>query len=354
MTMHVLCKNCWIKHDAATLLCRCKQCEANTKIERPVPLESKSGNGPFPRARPLVCTGHEFPEPLDIYCRECGKEVSPRALVNERGVVAFVGDRKSGKTSLLWVLSEKLRQENPAGIYIRQPLGDSDEQMAEAVRSILTSGLIEATPYGDADARNYAWEVILPSGDMAVIAFHDAAGELWSGLAKLPRLTHKRFYRYLDLAGSIVFTIDGERISEAIAATKRGGVSDPTGARAAQLHELAIVDAIGRRIRARGVKMPIAAVVTKADMVWGDDRWALFRNDGEEDGEIDTTVRKLLRAAGRQTLLDSIVQNFDPVRFFAVSAFGGAPQQPLRIEDVRPTRVEEPLLALLQSSVPRS
>jgi len=354
MTMHVLCKDCWIKHDPTTLLCRCKQCEANTKIDRPVPLESKSGNSPFPRSQPLVCTGHNVPEPLDIYCNECGKEVSPRALVNERGVVAFVGDRKSGKTSLLWVLSEKLRQENQAGIYIRQPLGDSDKQMAGAVQGILTSGIINATPWGDADARNYAWEVILPSGEMTVIAFHDASGELWSKLPELPRLAHKRFYRYLDLAGSIVLTIDGERLSEAIAATERRGVSDPAGARAAQLHELTIVDALGRRLRARGVRLPIAAVVTKADMVWDDERWSLFREDGEEDGDIDAAVRRLLRAAGRKTLLDSIDLYFNPVRFFAVSAFGGVPKQPLRIEDVHPTRVEEPLLALLQNSLPRS
>lgn len=352
MTMHVLCKDCWLKHDASTLLATCKECIRNTKIERPDPLIEKGGAGPFPRSSPLVCKLHPG-EPLDIYCKECRKGVSTRALIGERGVIAVVGGRKSGKTSLLWVLSERLRQENAAEVYIRQSIGDSDDQMRKAVSGIFTSGSMPATESTDAVERNYAWELALPAGETTVIAFHDAAGELWSILATLPRTTHDRFYRYLDLAGSIIFTIDGERLRDSIATTLLGGVADPE-ARAAQLHEIAIVDAIGRRIRARGKTIPVAAVVTKADTVWGDERWSLFRSDSRRDDDIDSEVRALLRAAGRKTLLDTIDQTFKPVRFFAVSAFGSAPRQPLRIEDVRPARVEQPLLALLGHRAPRN
>jgi hypothetical protein len=153
MTLRVLCKDCWLDHDASTLLARCKQCEANTRISRLDPLEAKGGAGPFPRPGPLVCRLHPT-EPLDVYCGTCREEVSPRALIGEKSVVAFVGDRQSGKTSLLWVLSERLRQVNPAGVYIRQALGDSDEQMGAAVRSIFTRGQVSATPATDAEVRN--------------------------------------------------------------------------------------------------------------------------------------------------------------------------------------------------------
>jgi len=50
MTMRFLCKDCWIAHEAATLLARCKRCEANTRIERLEPVASKSAN---PSAVPL-------------------------------------------------------------------------------------------------------------------------------------------------------------------------------------------------------------------------------------------------------------------------------------------------------------
>jgi|GEM_PF-1732065 len=346
--LRVLCKDCWLAHEAATLLARCKECEANTQISRLDPLESKGGAGPFPRSGPLVCRHHPS-EPLDIYCGTCRAELSPRALIGEKGVVALVGDTYSGKTSLLWVLSERLRQMNPAGAYIRQSIGDSDEQMANAVQSIFSRGRMTATPATDADVRNYAWELVLPSGGSHVIAFHDAAGEIWNELAKLSRTSYDGFYRYLDLAGSFLFAVDGERLRESIDALARGGISTPQE-RAAQVHEISIIDAIARRMRAANRAMPLAVVVTKADILWDDDPWTAFRPGSGASGDaIDATVRDLLRTAGRQSLMNAIEDSFAPVRYFAISAFGSVAQEPLRIEDLRPARVEEPLLALLET-----
>lgn len=351
MTMWVLCKDCWLRHDASTLLATCKQCVANTKIERPEPLVTIGGAGPFPRSGPLVCKKHPT-EPLDIYCRECRGALSPRSLIGSEGVVALAGDTLSGKTSLLWVISERLRQASASGVYIRAAIGNSDQEMKRAVRSTFSRGQIAPTQPHDADIRNYAWEIVLPSSASTVIAFHDAAGELWSGLATLPRTSYEMFYRYLDLAGSMVFAIDGERLMESIETAANGGVSTPE-AREAQTHELAIVDAIARRVRARGVRMPLAAVVTKADRLWQQPAWSLFHpGNGATSEEIHAAVRDLLLAAGRKTLMDAIDDAFSPVHYCAVSAFGHAVVPPLRIEALRPARVEEPLLALLDGRVP--
>ncbi len=202
--------------------------------------------------------------------------------------------------------------------------------------------------------RNYAWELATGERSTTVIAFHDAAGEVWNELAGLSRNSYERFYRYLELVGSVMFAIDGEQVAEALDAEERRGVASPAS-RSAQVHELAIVDTVVRRIRARGDRVPAAAVITKADMLWDRPEWAAFREDsGADAGTIGRTVRELLLKAGRPALVRALEETFTPVRYFAISAFGAAPSDPLRIEDLRPARVLEPLLALLGNVVVRT
>lgn len=339
----ILCKDCWIGHQPATLLARCKRCEANTQIQRLDPLPSKASNGGA-FSSPLICRLHAG-EPLDLYCGSCRREVSPRSRIADGGVLAILGDTEAGKTSLLWILSERLRQPNASGVTIRAGLGDSEEQMLRAVREISDHGRLSATPATDADVRNYAWEVSSAGGETTVLAFHDAAGEVWNDLARLSRTSYDRFYRYLDLVGSVIFAVDGVRVAEAVETYARNGVASPE-LRRAQTNELAIIDAVARRVRARKQRIPAAVVITKADVLWND-HVALQPGSGADGETIDRTVRELLLAAGRQQLVQTLGETFDPLRFFAVSAFGRTPQEPLRIEELAPARVEEPFVALL-------
>lgn len=350
MNMRFLCKDCWLAHEAPALLARCKRCEANTRIQRLEPLPAKSGNG---TARgPLVCKLHPA-EPLDVFCGACERPVPPRTVVGDRSVVALVGDTASGKTSFLWVLSELLRRPTEAGVYIRQALGDSDEQMTNAARDLFERGRFSATPFTDADVRNYAWELATGERATTVVAFHDAAGEVWNDLSGLSRTAYDRFYRYLDLAGSVMFAIDGAHVAAALDAEERRGIAPPQ-ARTAQVHEIAIVDAVARRIRARGQRVPVVAVITKADMLWDRPECAVFRDDSGADAEaIGRAVRELLIKAGRPALVRALEETFSPVRYFAISAFGQVMSEPLRIEDLRPVRVADPLLALLGPAVTR-
>ena len=351
MTVRFLCKDCWVAHEPATLLARCKRCEANTRIERLEPLATKQGQS-GPRG-PLVCRIHPA-EPLDVYCGSCERAVPPRTVVGDRSVIALLGDTAAGKTSYLWVLSEQLRRATPDGIFIRQALGDSDEQMARAAHDLFDRGRMAATPPTDADVRNYAWELALGERGTTVIAFHDAAGEVWNELAGLSRTSYDRFYRYLDLVGSVIFAIDGAHVAAAIDAEERRGIAPPQ-ARTAQTHELAIVDAVSRRIRARGERVPVAAVLTKADVLWDRPQYAVFRDDSGADEEtIGRSVRELLLKAGRPALVRALEETFSPVRYFAISAFGHGIREPLQIEDLRPARVAEPLLALLGRAALRS
>lgn len=343
--MKFLCKECWLAHEPSTLLAACKECDARTQIRRLDPLRTKVAASPD-ASGDLLCRLHPT-EPLDVFCGECRRDVPPRAILGEQSVVALVGDTASGKTSLLWVLTERLRQPAVA-VRIRQSIGDSDVQLARAMRDIVEHGGPRPTPMTDADVRNYAWELMARDGRGSwVIAFHDAAGELWQQLGHLSRDEYDRFYRYLKLVGSIILAIDGDRVLEGIDTRARGDVASPAML-AAEAHEITIVDELARRIRARGQPIPVAVTVTKADMLWERPEWSMFRRDsGVTADEIDRGVRELLRQSGRDALLDALTGSFAPLQFFAVSAFGRAPDAPLRIADLQPSRVEEPLLAVL-------
>lgn len=340
--MSFLCKDCWVAHDASTLLARCKVCEANARIKRLDPLPSRAVEGGEFR-----CRLHPG-EPLDLFCGRCRRQVSSRAVLDDRSIIAVIGDTGAGKTSLLWVLSERLRSAADLPVKIRQPLGDSDEQLAATVQELLDHGRLRVTPDTDAVVRNYAWELVTTNEWPArsfIVAFHDAAGEVWREFETLSRDDYQRLYRYLDLIGSVIFLIDGEHLAERL----RG---DSTRARAAEINEIAIIDALGPRLKAR--RMPVAIAVSKADTLWDLPEYAAFKEDsGATQDDVDEAVRKLLANCGRRAFASAVAEVFDPVHYFAFSALGRplVPGEPLAIESIRPARVHEPLLALIGMEV---
>ncbi|HEX2123544.1 MAG TPA: hypothetical protein VHL59_18085, partial [Thermoanaerobaculia bacterium] len=296
--MRFLCKECWLAHEPPALLARCRECDARTQIRRLDPLQRKAA-GPAGDGGELVCRLHPQ-ETLEIFCGECRREVPPRAVVGPQSVVALIGDTASGKTSLLWALTERLRR-GGAEVLIRQAIGDSDEQLVAAMREIVEHGGPRPTAKTDADVRNYAWELMTKDGarDGLVIAFHDAAGEVWRDLGRLSRDDYELLPRYLALVGSIILTIDGDRVAEALDTRANGGSASPE-LLAAEAHEITIVDQLARRMRARGYAIPVAVTNTKADLLWNREEWSLFGRDSKATAEeIDRAVRELLTRCGR-------------------------------------------------------
>ena len=346
--MTFLCKDCWVAQDMATLLARCKICDANSGITRLDPasqIAATARKASDDRAE-LVCAIHPS-EPLDLFCGTCKQPLSSRALLGDRSVVAILGDVGAGKTSLLWVLRERLRS-NGLPIKIRQPLGNTDQQLDDAIRDLFTTGRAGATAVTDAVVRNYAWELVTTTRprQSALMAFHDAGGETWRKLEQLPRDTNPRFYRYLDLVRGVIFLIDGQRLVEALDGTERRRPK----ADAVAEQELAILDAIDRRVTARGREMPVAVTISKADVLWGDERWSAFHPEsGASPETIAETVQKLLTASGRGEMLDGFESTFSAVRYFALSAFGREVPfgERLSADDIGPVRVEEPLLSFI-------
>lgn len=344
--MKFLCKECWLAHEPPTLLALCRECDARTQIRRLDPLQGKAA-GSVGDGGELVCRLHPQ-ETLEIFCGECRRDVPPRAVIGPQSVVALIGDTASGKTSLLWALTERLRH-GGAEILIRQPIGDSDAQLAGAMQEIVEHGGPRPTAKTDADVRNYAWELMTKDGarDGFVIAFHDAAGEVWRDLGHLSRDDFELLPRYLALVGSIILTIDGDRVAEALDTRANGGNASAE-LLAAEAHEITIVDQLARRMRARGYAIPVAVTLTKADLLWDREEWSLFRRDSKATAEeIDRAVRELLVRSGRHALVGALAKAFAPLQFFAVSAFGRVPEMPLILSELAPSRVEEPLLVVL-------
>jgi hypothetical protein len=142
-----------------------------------------------------------------------------------------------------------------------------------------------------------------------------------------------------------MFTIDGEKLLDWLDLDVR--VVGRFELRSAEDYEMQIAEALGQRFRTRE-KMPLAVTVTKADVLWDREEWALFQPDsGATRASIDHAVHQLLDRTGRGPLLEMLSQWFSPVSFFAVSAFGCKPFPGIRVEDVRSSRVEEPIVTLL-------
>lgn len=343
--MAILCKDCWIAHDDSTLLARCGRCDTESRKPRLDPLlarmasTSQRGGRFDPR-----CEKHPE-EPLDIFCGTCKRPLSVRGTVGDRSVLAMMGDVGAGKTWLLRVLSRRLREADGSAIFLRHALGDTAEQMAAVIEETRGSAG-EPTPATDATVRNYAWEIMLAGSPRSwILAVHDAAGQVWNRLHSLDRQAFDRLYRYLDIIGSVLVIVDGERLAAILdsAAPARAAAEDDAVER-----EIAMIDTIGRRIQARGIATPAAVVVSKIDVLWHLPDYALFKPDsGATAEDIDAAVRTLLQKCGRNALLAACAESFRPVRCFAVSAFGDVDQPAPSIDDVTPARIEQPLVALL-------
>ncbi|HEV3486784.1 MAG TPA: hypothetical protein VG106_15340, partial [Vicinamibacterales bacterium] len=180
----LLCKDCWTEHDETTLRALCKRCDIH-KFERRRPLRDV---GLLNEQNEIVCRIHRT-EPLDVYCsnQSCRKQLSLRAVIDDSGVVAIVGDTGSGKTTFLYVLRRALRAGRGAPVQIRQTFGDSDEQL-KATLKVDRSEVLMTSTRSDATLRNYAWELVpssTTSEERWIVAFHDAGGGAWRNLKDL-------------------------------------------------------------------------------------------------------------------------------------------------------------------------
>lgn len=346
--MKFLCKECWIQHDVDTLLAGCEECGSRVR-DRLEPLTSRHDRNEFTRTGVFVCRHHRH-ESLKIVCSSCREPVPSSGTVGDRTVLAVVGDTFSGKTSLMWVVTARLHRDRNDGVSIQRPIGNSDTLLWQSVEHIFTDGNHRGTTRSDADIHNYAWELKLPTGAAGnwLLAFHDAAGEVWRELAQLRLETYPALRRFLKIVGGVVFAIDGEKLLEALRVPV-GGVGMPD-VRFAEEYELRIAEALGQRFRPREVRIPVAVTVTKADVLWNEVEWKLFRPDSNATRqEIDKAVQQLLRRTGRGPLLDTLGQWFAPLSFFAVSAFGRRPTPGFTVQDVHSSRVEEPIVSILNA-----
>ena len=94
----------------------------------------------------------------------------------------------------------------------------------------------------------------------------------------------------------------------------------------------------------------MTVTISKADVLWSDERWSLFKPDSGASREtIEAAVRELLTLTGRGDMIEELQSAFSRVTYFALSAFGRdlPAGQEVSLDDIAPARVEEPLLSLI-------
>jgi energy-coupling factor transporter ATP-binding protein EcfA2 len=324
-------------HDETSLRALCKRCEVH-RFERRRPLKDV---GVLNEQKEIVCKLHRS-EPLDVYCgnQSCRKQLSLRAAIDERGVVAIVGDTGSGKSTFLYILRRALRAGRNAPVQIKYTVGDSDEQLEKTVK-IDRSGMMMGALRADATQHNYAWELV-PSSSTAeerwIVAFHDAAGSAWRNLQEINVRDRPVFLRYVNLIGGALLVIDGKRLPT----HETEGTYEDAVQEAIQ-NELAITAALKQRVLKRS-HVRTAIVVSKSDLLWDQPGCGVFRQDsGASRVEIAFEARKLLDRSGRGPLLNELATLPGAVEFFAVSALGeGAAGG--NIDNAKPERLVEPVL----------
>jgi hypothetical protein len=283
--------------------------------------------------------------------------MSIRANVNRDSVVAVVGDSSAGKTSFLWVMRERLRNDHANGISLKRGIGDTDAKLDEAMKKIFESGAPDATIYDpELKERNYAWELIDERGreprkfESRILALHDAGGEMWLKLPEVDPVKNVKMYRFIQLIGGVIFIVGGERLAHAMRVTDQGGIAT-TAMRREEDREIAIAEALIDRMLARPLRLPLSLAVSKVDLFWKQTEWKLFENRETPAETIDESVRKLLTRGRRRALLRTLERGFDPVRCFAISSYGFAPRpgHPVDERMIHPSRIEEPMMAMLTS-----
>jgi hypothetical protein len=192
--------------------------------------------------------------------------------------------------------------------------------------------------------------------DTTVLSFYDAAGE------DLTNLDRVRDQAYLGVAGGLILLLDPWQLPGA-----RDRIDVPANVVREAAPPLDVLTLITEMLRQEHkvktkhkVPIPLAVVFAKMDAffpVLGPNhplRRPVTAVGGYDDAageDIHEHVRVLLHDYGADDIDSLLLANYKTFRYFAVSALGAAPDYAAGVVDgagVRPFRVEEPLLWLLQ------
>ena len=384
-----LCKRCWRRPTLAETYYRCPECGQAAALDDWLTPQAADGLRPTAdllrgsrwnlaagESAGVRCPDH--PESaLRLFC-PCQEFLPPRSHL-QRGDslgLGFVGPHGAGKTVMILTMVQALQQlPGPDAFTPRVGLlglGDTEttfQKLADELRAGVKPGgttpesALLAEPAVDGAARNFCWELTLNgarrSRRWGFLAIYDVAGESWGQGADQPL---EVLDRYLEICTSLVFLVDGATVARDLGLSVQDAW-DPN--RRAGDQGAADREWLGRLLDRlqpeRSARSRLALVVSKADLLWQDERWQALRpsstateeEDPERQAALESTLAALLRESGRGQLLTMASGHFHEVRPFAASSLGFTPTAALLEgkqlkEPPRPVGVVEPILWLLE------
>lgn len=299
----------------------------------------------------------------------------------ENHTIALVGARGSGKSNLIAVLIEQLkrrfcadldfsiREQETFSVRELRPIG-SDRLLEQRYGGILDRSRREVVPQTLRAEQDRSQRIPLiyrldlprrsrlPSwlGGRRLrpvdLVFFDAAGEDLS-----TRDGIDRFCSYIFSASAIIFLIDPfqfpglrDKMSQEQREAQRDLAVDPVGIATSTIN---LFQQRGRVKATERIPVPVAFAFSKSDLLapFLDPSSLILRDsdhrrgfDHDDSAAVSAEVEGLLSAWNSPQLVQDARTSFAQHRYFAISAFGGAPDAQGRVPGLRPLRIADPLL----------
>ncbi|MDV2998282.1 MAG: hypothetical protein N4J56_007987 [Chroococcidiopsis sp. SAG 2025] len=377
MAKEILCPFCFERTDAFKLLFRCINSRCPGQLEDKIYAEfqglampPKMGLTFLPEKKGLGRFLGNANNIREANCPTCQRETSKRACpkchselkyvgdnIDEK-MIAVIGGRSSGKSSYIAVLINRLENEIGknfnAGV-----LADSDRTRKRYEdgfynRIFREKKTLVPTQSATTDSRvktPMVFRVTFNNGGKRKainIVLFDTAGE---DMANTDIMSTEA--RYICEADGIIFLLDPlqiETVRELVPDNLPDRVpdADPTRIveRLYQLHEEK-----GKIKSGQNLTKPVAFTFSKSDALFSIiDPSSALHHSGEHFGylnlsdlqSVDTEIATYLEE-WMGSIFKNKVKHFDCYQYFAVSAFGKAPDGD-RLDSISPLRVEDPLL----------
>lgn len=348
---------------------------------RVIPVKNKSFGGLFNKMTRIVsvpeqtrCDQCNYPSRKKI-CPHCHNELPSLFHQADSHIISVIGARDSGKTHYITVLiNELLQKGHTLDIQtVPQDVGEDRAQItskrySEYYKKPLL-GRKEQLGQTQQNAKDlYPLIYQISSGQKQFgktkalyLVFYDTAGENFNDKEELKKLAN-----YLINSSGIIFLLDTFRISRINETLTKKGVGitnvdtsfrDVFG----QMHQL--LQQFGKiKLNAKS-DVPVALTFSKIDEVINNNlleddiqeftlrkessylRTRLY--DDDEIKEIGNDMRSLLAQWGEEGFIADVERSFSKTGYFGVSALGSTPIGGMLKGEVRPHRVMDPLLWIL-------
>lgn len=300
-------------------------------------------------------------------CPECRRDLLREYVEDDHRMIAMIGDQASGKSTFVGVLVHELQRhvgerfdglaldllgEESREYYDRSFGGPLYQQQRTPQPTRALRGQVTQRHDPLMFVLRFPRQRRIPGvgGDprTALTVFYDTAGEESLRPENMEFLTN-----YLGAAAGVLLVVDAGTLVGASPEASRTGRDPirPVHVLAEHLRETS------RRPKAR-LKMPLAVVITKIDLIRDDfESTSVLRRESRHDGyfddadsrEVHEELRSWLSEHGLLHVDRSIETNFETHRWFGVSALGHAPDggDDISAAGIHPYRVEDPMLWLL-------